>query len=200
MLSPACVLCQFCGFPSMGLSSVSIKPHSVPLLFSSSSKCSGIPLLLLLLQPTMLLCLLSTGLLCTAHPSITVFPWTGSTPPTLPVSVRSCLSRCAVISRLLTMFWICYLDICCLLLLFLMSFPIVFSLNHSAPPSLFPSLLKSFPGPSFMSSMETHFISSRCCFFFFLLPICFPFTALWPDELVSDSTHSFQSLKNVLHS
>lgn len=59
------------------------------------------------------------------------------------VSVRSCLSSCAIISRLL----------CCscsmhdiwtsaAYVLFLMSFPIVFSLNYSAPPSL----LKFFPG------------------------------------------------------
>lgn len=133
----------------------------------------------------MLLCLLSTGLLCTAHPSITVFPWTGSTPPTLPVSVRSCLSRCAVISRLLTMFWICYLDICCLRFVsdVLPNCFLIESLSASLTVSLTVEIL---PRPSFMSSMETHFISSRCFFIFSPFPSVFHLQPFWPDELVSD--------------
>ena len=52
--------------------------------------------------------------------------------------------------------------------LFLMSFPIVFSLNHSAPPSLFPSLLKSFPGPPSCHPWKP--ISFHLGVFLFFLP------------------------------
>lgn len=82
--------------------------------------------------------------LCTAHPSITVFPWIGSISPTLSGICEVLFVTLCQISKLL----------CCLCsvhdiwtsaayVFFLMSFPIVFLLNHSAPPSL----LKFFPGP-----------------------------------------------------
>ena len=88
----------------------------------------------------------------------------------------SCLSHCAVISRLLTMFWVCYLDICCLRFVsdVLPNCFLIESLSTCLTVSLTVEIL---PRPSFMSSMETHFILSRW-FFFSSLPICFPFTAL----------------------
>lgn len=111
------------------------------------------------------------SLSCTAHPSIIV-PMDPFHPANSLLSLRSCLSPCAMISRLL----------CCscavhdiwtsaAYILFLMSFPIVFSWNYSAPPSL----LKFFPGLPSCHPWKPISVLSRC---FFLLPICFPFTAL----------------------
>lgn len=144
---------------------------SAPVL-SSSSKCSGIPLNVLWSQPAVLLHLLPTGLLCTAHPSIIVFPWIHSILPTLSGVYEVSFVTRAIISRLL----------CCscsvrdiwtsaAYVLFLMSFPIVFLLNYSAPPSplkFFPALLNIVYENPFQFYLGV----------FFSLPICFPFTVL----------------------
>lgn len=166
---------------------------SAPLL-SSSSKCSGIPLNILLPQPTVLLHLLPTGLLCTAHPSIIVFPWIHSILPTLSGVYEVSFVTHAIISRLL----------CCscsvrdiwtsaAYVLFLMSFLIVFLLNYSAPPSP----LKFFPGPPEYRLWKPISVLSRC----FFLPSHL-FSIYGPFGQISWflTKHSFQSLKNALHS
>lgn len=173
MLSPLCVLCQFCGFPPCGSALLPWKCHFCPSLLSSSSKCSGSPLNLLLSQPTVLPHLLPTGL-CAQHTLLSLCSH-GSVPSRQlsVVSVRSCWLPWALISKLLFAYVCSVHDIwtSATYILFLMSLLIVFVLNHSAPPSLlkfFPALLNVIHGNTFQFYLGV----------FFSLPICFPFTAL----------------------
>lgn len=96
----------------------------------------------------------SQQVFCAQHSLLSVCSH-GSIPSRQPpgVSLRSCLSPCAIISRLLCCSCSVHdIGISAVCVCFLMSFPIVFSLNYPASPSCWNS-----SQPSWMSSMETHF-------------------------------------------
>lgn len=165
---------------------------SAPLL-SSSSKCSGI--LWLYCYHSLQCCSISSQQVFCAQNTLLSVCSHGSIPSRQPsvVSLRSCLPPCAVISRLLCCscsvhdIWLSAVYVC-----FLMSFPIVFSLNYPASPpvEILPSLLECHPWKPIS-------ILSRC---FFSPSHLFSIYSPFGQRSWSLTKHSFQSLKNALHS